>query len=185
MDADRLDRAQASRRERWQVSSYPAEQMAFITILAILVVAVLVVIAMFSTREFRTRLRLPGVDFSFEGKGGRRWRPAKPARRRQPSKSKRRAWLVAKRRGRDWEFVLDGLSHVTIGRDPDNHVRLQDPRTSGRQAVIQKEGDRYYIYNQSRTTGTLVNGRSIGKQILGNGNKILMGNTELIFRENP
>ena len=155
------------------------------TIFAILVVAVLVVIAMFSTKEFRTRLRLPGVDFSFQGKGGQRWRPAKAARRRQPTRSKRKAWLVAKRRGRDWEFVLDGLPRVTIGRDPDNHIRLQDPRASGRQAVIQKEGNRYFIYNQSRTIGTAVNGRSIGKQILGNGNKILMGNTELIFRENP
>jgi hypothetical protein len=166
------------------VSSYPGEQMAFIIILAILVVAVLVVIAMFSMKEFRTSLKLPGVDFSFQGKAGRRWRPAREGRRRQPSKSKRRAWLVAKRRGRDWEFVLDGLPQVTIGRDPDNHIRLQDPRTSKRHAVIQKEGDRYYIYNQSRTVGTLVSGRSIAKQVLGNGNKILMGNTELIFREN-
>jgi hypothetical protein len=167
------------------VSSYPAEQMAFITILAISMVAVLVVIAMFSTREFRTRLRLPGVDFSFQGKAGRRWSPAKAAKRTQHAKGRRKAWLVAKRRGRDWEFVLDGLHRVTLGRDPDNHIRLQDPRASGRHAVIQKEGDRYYIYNQSTTVGTKVNNVSIGKHILGNGNKIRMANTELIFRENP
>jgi hypothetical protein len=166
------------------MSSYPREQMAFIAILAILVVAVLVVIAMVSTKEFRTRLKLPGVDFSFQGKAGRIWHRAEAPRWGPPAKSKRRAWLVAKRRGRDWEFVLDGLPQITIGRDPDNHVRLQDPRTSGRQAIIQKEGHRYYIYNQSRTVGTLVNGRSIARHILGNGNKILMGNTELIFREN-
>ena len=165
--------------------SYPSDQMAFITVFTILVVAILVVIAMFSTRQFRTRLRLPGVDFAFEGKGGRRWRPAKSARRREPAKSKRRAWLVAKRRGRDWEFVLDGLPQVTVSRDPGNQIRLQDPRASGRHAVIRKEGDRYYIYNQSATVGTKVNNLSIGKHILGNGNKILMGDTELIFRENP
>ncbi len=177
--------ADATRKERLYMSNYTVDQMAFITIFAILVVAVLVVIAMFSTREFRTRLRLPGVDFSFQGKGGARWRRATAARGRQPAKSERKAWLVAKRRGRDWEFVLDGLPQVTVGRNPDSHIRLRDPRASGRHAVIQREGDRYYIYNQSRTIGTKVNGRSIGKHILGNGNKILMGNTELIFRENP
>lgn len=167
------------------MSSYSAEQITFLAILAILVVAVLVVIAMFNTRKFRTRLKLPGIDFSFQGEGGARWHPAKPARKRQPRRTKRKAWLVAKRRGKDWEFVLDGLPQVTIGRDPDNDVRLQDPRASGRHAVIQKESNRYYIYNQSRTVGTFVNRQSIGKHILGNGNKILMGNTELIFRENP
>jgi hypothetical protein len=172
-------------KERPYMSSYTADQITFIAILAVLVVAVLVVIAMFSTREFRTRLRLPGVDFSFQGKGGGRWRPAKAPRRRLPTRAKRKAWLVAKKRGRDWEFVLDGLPRVTIGRNPDNHIRLRDRRASGRHAVIQMEGARYYIYNQSRTAGTKVNKRPIGKHILGNGNKIRMGNTELIFRENP
>ena len=78
--------------------------------------------------------------------------------------------------------MLDGKIQVYIGRRSDNDIVLRDPAADSRHAVIYLEGGRYRINNLS-PKGTRVNNQWITWQRLGNGNKIRMGNTELVFRE--
>lgn len=85
-------------------------------------------------------------------------------------------------KGTRWRYPL-GNQHVYIGRHPDCQIRLRDQVADSRQAVIYLEGGRYKINNLSPQTPTQVNGRPVTMQNLGNGNKILTGRTEFIFRD--
>jgi pSer/pThr/pTyr-binding forkhead associated (FHA) protein len=73
---------------------------------------------------------------------------------------------------------------VYIGRRPDNDIVLRDPDADTRHAVIYWDPNRgRYRINNLSSRGTMVNGRPISMQNLGNGNTIRMGRTELIFRQ--
>lgn len=162
------------------------EQMTFLLLVFILVGAVIMIIALIVNLRLKARLRLPGkaefyIDTSRSG-----WTKAPkgvPIRKQGRDRRQYRTWLAAKvRGGPDWEYVLDGKTQVYIGQQPDNDIVLRDPAADSRHAVIYLEEGRYRINNLSRK-GTKVNNRWITWQRLGNGNKIRMGNTELIFRE--
>jgi hypothetical protein len=103
--------------------------------------------------------------------------PAKPARQTK-------AWLAIKLRGQpDWQYKLDGQSQIYLGRGSDNQIRLvHEPAADTRHAVIYFEQGRYYLNNLS-PNGTWVNNHPASKHILGNGNKIRIGNTQIIFHE--
>jgi pSer/pThr/pTyr-binding forkhead associated (FHA) protein len=62
-------------------------------------------------------------------------------------------------------------------------IILNDPAADRQHAVIFWHDGRYWVRNLSRSRGTRVNGQWIREHQLGNGNKIRMGNTELILRE--
>lgn len=55
------------------------------------------------------------------------------------------------------EWLLD-RDEVSIGREDDNDVVLPDRRVSRQHAVIEREGDRYYIRDCGSKNGTFVNG---------------------------
>lgn len=162
------------------------EQMTFLLLVFILVGAVIMIIALIVNPRLKAKLFLPGkagfyIDTSRSG-----WRKAPkavPFRKQSRDRRQYRTWLAAKVRGRpDWEYVLDGKTQVYIGRRSDNDIVLRDPAADSRHAVIYLERGRYRINNLS-PKGTQVNSQWITWQRLGNGNKIRMGNTELIFRE--
>jgi pSer/pThr/pTyr-binding forkhead associated (FHA) protein len=74
------------------------------------------------------------------------------------------------------------VSRITLGRDPDNAVVVEDILASRRHAVIQKVQDQYFIEDLASTNGTFVNGKPVppGKYLrLHPQDIILIGRTEL------
>jgi hypothetical protein len=62
------------------------------------------------------------------------------------------------------EWLLEGNT-VSIGREEDNEVVLPDRRISRRHAVIEREGDRYYIRDCGSKNGTFVNGNLLQARV--------------------
>ncbi len=165
------------------------------TLLLVFVVAaaIIILIAVLIGHQTRARLLLPGkAEFYIETTKG--WQPVPPKGRQaqarpggmpaRPAQPRPRTRLVAHvRGGPDWEYLLEGKPTFYIGRRQDNDIVLLDPTTDTRQAVIYLQEGRYRINNLSPRVPTMVNGRPITMQNLGDGNTIQMGNTRLIFRQ--
>jgi pSer/pThr/pTyr-binding forkhead associated (FHA) protein len=60
------------------------------------------------------------------------------------------------------ELLLSGGT-VTIGRQPDNVFRIDNPAVSGHHAKVYAEGDHYVIEDVESFNGTYVNGQRISK----------------------
>jgi pSer/pThr/pTyr-binding forkhead associated (FHA) protein len=48
-------------------------------------------------------------------------------------------------------------SRITVGRDPDNTIELEDPLASRHHAVIQKVKEEFFVEDLNSTNGTFVN----------------------------
>jgi pSer/pThr/pTyr-binding forkhead associated (FHA) protein len=73
-------------------------------------------------------------------------------------------------------------SRITIGRDPDNSISLDDVMVSRKHAVIQKVKDAYFVEDLGSTNGTHLNGEKVppGKYMrLTEKDTVLIGRTEL------
>ena len=87
--------------------------------------------------------------------------------------------------------VLEGLERgrtfrnlaapVTIGREEDNVVRLNDERVSRFHAKIQEDAGRIILTDLESTNGTRVNGRPISARVLRPGDQISVGRCLLAF----
>ena len=151
------------------------------------VAAVVTLVAVLVHSQVRASIKLPGrAEFYIDARRGG-WQVE---RRRsfgsshRPSTSRLRYYLEMKlRNGPNWIYPLDGRTQVHIGRHADSDLVLLDSTADTRQAVIYRERSRFKIANLSKRTATLVNGRPITKQNLGDGNTIQMGRTKLIFRD--
>jgi hypothetical protein len=73
---------------------------------------------------------------------------------------------------------------VIIGRKPGHAIVIDDPSISRRHAKIVQNGtsDDFYISDMDSRTGTRVNGKRIGRQILNNGDEISIGPARIMFR---
>lgn len=93
-------------------------------------------------------------------------------------------WLVqmnGRRKGRDWR-----LGRTTrIGRDGErNDLILDDDGSiSSEHVKIRVEGGRFVLYDLGSSNGTQVNGRTVSKQLLEDGDQITVGRTRLTFKE--
>lgn len=151
---------------------------------------VIIIIALILNPSLRARIRIGPAEMNIDtARPG--WKLEKPgksaaneAMHSQAAASPRcHAWLVAKAPGKsDWRYCLDGIAQVYIGRHVANQIVLRDQTADSQHAVIFLKDGRYRIHNLSQR-GTLVNEQSISWKQLGNGNKIRMGRTELIFRQ--
>lgn len=77
-------------------------------------------------------------------------------------------------------------SRITVGRDTDNSISLDDALTSRHHAVIQKVKDDFFVEDLNSTNGTFVNTRPIppGKYVrLHQSDIILIGRTELSLQQ--
>lgn len=74
---------------------------------------------------------------------------------------------------------------INIGRRPDNHLVLQDPRVSRTHAQIRAIRGQYVLFDLNSTGGTLVNGRRIHQYILKPGDVISLSGVPLIYGEDP
>ena len=85
-------------------------------------------------------------------------------------------------------LVWDGRRHeverrrVLIGRSKDCDIQLEDPNVSRRHAELRQEGASYWIVDLDSTNGIEVNGRRLKRSKLEDGDRIVLGETEVTFR---
>jgi len=70
---------------------------------------------------------------------------------------------------------------VTIGREPDNTIQVDASSVSGYHAQINHVDKRYELKDLDSTNGTRVNGETIVKWLLMNGDKIRFGQINAIY----
>ena len=80
------------------------------------------------------------------------------------------------------ELLLSGGT-VTIGRQPDNVFRIDNPAVSGHHAKVYSEGDHYVIEDSESFNGTYVNGQPISKVVLKDGDNVTVGKHTIEFRD--
>jgi len=76
---------------------------------------------------------------------------------------------------------LDGGKAV-IGRSKDCDIQVPDPNISRRHAEVRQEGSAYWVVDLDSTNGMEVNGRRLKRAKLRQGDRIMLGSTELVFR---
>jgi len=91
--------------------------------------------------------------------------------------------------------ILEGLergkvySHlvtpVTIGREDDNDIQLNDDRTSRFHAKLQDDGGRVILTDLDSTNGTRVNGHPVQMKVLQVGDLVSIGRCVLLYGDPP
>lgn len=76
-----------------------------------------------------------------------------------------------------------GPNALTIGRDPENALVLDDRRVSRRHAEIRLRLGRYTLYDLQSTNGTFVNGRRVAEVALSDGDRVQIGGTEMVIEQ--
>lgn len=75
----------------------------------------------------------------------------------------------------------DVATPVSIGREDDNVIRLNDERVSRFHAKIQEDGDRVILTDLESTNGTRVNGHPVQIHVLNAGDLLWIGRCVLVF----
>jgi hypothetical protein len=70
---------------------------------------------------------------------------------------------------------------IVLGRSRDCDVRVADVNVSRRHSEVRTEGSEYWILDLDSTNGTVVNGRSVERARLSDGDRITLGSTEIVF----
>ena len=78
------------------------------------------------------------------------------------------------------EYEL-GPQSVKIGRLPDNTVVIDNPAVSSHHARVIHEGGRFVIEDLKSTNGTYINERRVHRQVLENGDIVLIGKHKLVY----
>ena len=81
------------------------------------------------------------------------------------------------------EVRLSAGDIVTIGRQPDNLLCIDNPAVSGHHAKVYWEGDHYVLQDTESFNGTFVNDHRINKVILNDGDKALIGKHTIEFAD--
>ena len=74
---------------------------------------------------------------------------------------------------------------LLIGRSKECDVQLVDPNVSRRHAELRQEGASYWIVDLDSTNGLEVNGRRLKRAKLESGDRVTIGETEVVFRREP
>jgi hypothetical protein len=78
--------------------------------------------------------------------------------------------------------VYTGLAPpISIGREDDNHIRLNDERVSRFHAKIQEDGNRIILTDLDSTNGTRVNGHPVQMRVMQIGDQVSIGRCLLIY----
>src|SRR5579863_10043146 len=78
-----------------------------------------------------------------------------------------------------------GAGETRIGRSPQSAIQLEDPGIAWDHCVVQPSADRYRILDRRTGTGTFVNGKRISEHTLAPGDQVSIGETVLLYREEP
>jgi hypothetical protein len=100
-----------------------------------------------------------------------------------------RAWLeVTSGKLKGTEFMLDKFMHakgpaIAIGSSPlKSEIVLPDPDIAPQHAMLNGDGSQFTIKDMSMS-GTFINNRKVERVRLSNGQRIRMGNTEMVYHE--
>lgn len=88
--------------------------------------------------------------------------------------------IVTKGTDEGKQFRLDG-GPLLIGRDPAAKVRLSDTEVSRRHAELTLSPEGYRLRDLGSVNGTLVNGRAIQDVLLISGDRMLLGQTQMVY----
>lgn len=75
----------------------------------------------------------------------------------------------------------DLATPVSIGREEDNMIQLNDERVSRFHAKIQEDGGRLILTDLDSTNGTRVNGHPVQMRVLQTGDQVTVGRSLLVF----
>ncbi|MBK7865035.1 MAG: FHA domain-containing protein [Archangiaceae bacterium] len=81
--------------------------------------------------------------------------------------------------GKQGEFPLG--NKTSLGRHPNNTLRLVDREVSKEHASIERVGNTYLLRDLNSSNGTFVNGRKVRELRLRDGDEIALGNSRLVF----
>ena len=81
-------------------------------------------------------------------------------------------------------FTLRG-GNLTIGRDPDSGICLQDTQVSWQHAVLSEAGGTCFIEDLGSSNGTFVGAERIRRQVLKPGELVRIGSYELTLQKRP
>lgn len=79
-------------------------------------------------------------------------------------------------------FPLD-KAVVNIGRHPDNHLVLDDPRVSRQHAQLRAVRGQYLLFDLGSAGGTLVNNQRVHQAVLSSGDVISLAGVPLVYGE--
>lgn len=79
------------------------------------------------------------------------------------------------------EVYWDLPTPVTIGREEDNHVRLNDERVSRFHAKVQEDEGKIILTDLESTNGTRVNGHPVKMRVLQIGDQVQIGRCLLLY----
>jgi pSer/pThr/pTyr-binding forkhead associated (FHA) protein len=74
-----------------------------------------------------------------------------------------------------------GEREVRIGRLPDNTLVIDNPAVSGHHARVSKVDDKFVIEDLQSTNGIFINERRVTRQVLTDGDVVLVGKHTLVF----
>lgn len=93
------------------------------------------------------------------------------------------AKLILLRQGLEAEeYDLSNQPMLTIGSDPGNSIVLSHPSVSAFHATLVEEPGGHTISDQGSELGVMVNGEAVAEQALQNGDRILLGQMEMLYR---
>lgn len=78
-------------------------------------------------------------------------------------------------------FFFDLVPPVSIGREEENTIRLNDERVSRFHAKLQEDAGRIILTDLDSTNGTRVNGRPVQMRVLKPGDQVTIGRCLLLF----
>ncbi len=78
-------------------------------------------------------------------------------------------------------YTLKPGMRITIGRNEDNDIVLDDPAVSVKHAEIEPEGNHFYITDFNSKNGTFVNKELVISRRLGDGDEITIGSHTIVF----
>jgi hypothetical protein len=84
----------------------------------------------------------------------------------------------------DWDGQRIEIAkrRTLIGRSKECDIQLADPNVSRRHAEVRQEGASYWIVDLDSTNGIEVNGRRLKRAKLEDGDRVVLGSTEIVFR---
>ncbi len=83
--------------------------------------------------------------------------------------------------GKVGEFAL--TDRTSMGRHPNNTLRLVDREVSKEHCLIEKVSGHYLLRDLNSSNGTFVNGRKVREMRLRDGDEIALGNSRLVFHD--
>jgi len=82
---------------------------------------------------------------------------------------------------RTWEMQLPS-DRLTLGREHDNDVVLDEPGVSRYHAVVERRGDAYTVRDLNSSNGTWVGSARISRTVLNDGDSFRIGSAAFVFK---